>query len=256
MKNRSDYLDSLVEEGLVEAAENFFGRRKDIEVEIEEFQSLIAALDKQASKVKYWRRILLLLLFDETPLLAELYQLFGVDPAAVTGVQGDPTPDVVNLALPYALTTGGRYRKMLVQTYLQVAEAVDEYYYGRHYSDKIIKTKKVLSVHYHMVQDVCRDLNKKIETLNTFSRPSDMLQFTKRINVESAEKERIVDAGVQYTLDDEMSFKPMKCDKLPLATFVPLPLGLEDEATVDRFAKKLVKERKGDVMMIMKMFEK
>lgn len=256
MKNRADYLDSLVEEGLIEAAENFFGRRKNLEVEIEEFQALLGALANQASKVRYWRRILLLLLFDETSLLSELFQSLGVDSIAATEIFGDPTPDVTNLGLPYALTMGGRYRKMLVQIYLKAAEAVDEYYYGRHYADKTIKTKKVLSVHYHMVQDVCRDLNKKIQTLNTFSRPSDMLQFTKRINVESSDKERIVDAGVEYTLDDDMSFKPIHCDKLPLPMFVPLPFGQKDEEIVVQFAERLIKKRKGDVARVMKMFEK
>lgn len=221
---KKDFSDSLVEEGLREAADNFFSRRVRLEEDIDILHDMAADLKKFEQHVRnYENTFLYLILRGRTDLIEELYQRLGVEAGEEDVQMKQDQVRLEFLRIPSAFTLRVRYRKLLLASYGLFHNVIDEYYHGRIHSPHAHPRKKIRSVSYDQLRNFAREINERIRAMNKHSRTSDVLQFSKKLDVDRMDKERITDSGIEYTLDKEMEFSEIEFTHLGLRRFPKLP---------------------------------
>jgi hypothetical protein len=242
---KKDIASSLVEEGLKEAAEEFFGRRVRLEEEVDLLRSLAADLKKMEQKVIHWRNLLYYLLLDgDREAIDRFFSAISVDLHEEEFEYNKDDVVLDNILVPFSFLKKNKYKKIVLDVYHNLSISIETYYNGEFYTDKFHPGKKILSVHYNQLEKITDDLNREIEKNNLYSKTSDILQFAKKMDVDAENKERIIDTGVHYTLDEEMKLDTVDFRGFGLAQFTLLPQGKEVKEKVFSFLGVLYTENK------------
>lgn len=237
MRHFSEMADDLATEVLSEAAETFFGQRKDLETEIALFQQKAATLGEIGQKAILARKIMHAILLEET-LIQEFYQALGLRPPASLDV-ADAREIALYVSMPFAWTLRGRYCKLLRLSYASLHSAVQEYLHGGYRSDPADSRRKIAVFGYVKLLEWSQRIDQKIKTMNTQQAPSEVLQFVKRLDVRGCEMEQSIGASCDVNRNNGMLFPCLDFASLNLPTFEELPPPAEVRSRLGSFCKKL-----------------
>jgi len=250
MKKISRLADELIEDTLKEAADTFFGRRKGIEHEISLFEQKVRELRPLAQRIEQAAKSLNFLLLKGKE-VENFWRYLNIE------FPLDYDPDWrLGITIPAGLTIKSRYAKLLVYVYQTLAKAIEEYTYGRHVEDTVIKGRKLVTVNYNFLQRWASEINEKIEKINYYQKPSDVLQFVKKLHVEEIEKERIAGAPMKYSLDKDLLLDKLIFSDYKLKRYPDLARDDKTIKLVKRFARDLVKRNKQEIKRILEEISK
>ena len=238
-KKPLDLLEDIITEGLTEAAESFFSRRVALDQEIELLYAKAEELKaRQALVLERESTFHHLVLHGRMELLRDFYLGLGIR-RDQEEIRYDPDKVVYEWFDVQGFFTKSKFVHLFTRAYAEFAEAVRDFLEGSYRPDKQEPQKKVRTLHYESLKRFCDTINEDIASLNEHSRPSDVLQFAKKVDVEAMDKERVLDTGVEYTLDKEMSFEPIRFDALGLIRFDALAVDEKAMHAVKDFAVQL-----------------
>lgn len=251
MKNKDNFgqfADSLVEESLQEAAHTFFGKRRGIEKEIEEYWEQVNKLRKIEKQVLDCQKDLhFLLLKGEKQCVNDFYRFIGVDPSRIPALQ-----EVSHYSgwggLLFSFTEKKRYFKLVFDIYRELSRSVSDYMYGKYYEDPEDKRVKKKTINVQQIKKWCSQLNDKIEANNINNPPSEVLQFCKRLDVSTSEKEKSVSAPMRYAnIDQDMQLKEIVFSCSLLREYPELPSAEKVKKEIFNLTKKIYRENKEKV---------
>jgi len=218
----------LTQEALLEAADNFFGRRKALDDEKDLFEAKLKDLDRMRRSVLERAATLHRLLPPGNA--ADFYTALGVDPgpllaesAAVRPLEGKAREWV--MPKTWAWTGEGAYEKLAITAYAAVQDRLDEFLHGRVFVDS--KTgRKGISICYEELSAWCGRLNARIAGLNRSMPASATLGFAKGLSPHQLDQERLVDApvdGLAQGLDQDLALAAVDCGRLEVLALPDLP---------------------------------
>lgn len=232
--------DALVEEGLREAADTFFGTRKALDDEIDFFKTRVAKLWTMAQEIRAWFAGLNCLLGSEAN-TRDLFDTLGVrltdsDLYAVRVCS-------LQFRRPRGFTRKGLYAKTVWEVYEPLARMIEAYMHGVHYQDPRQPGRMLVSVNHSQLVRHCADINERIRTINESNRPSESLGFARRLNQAERDRENITGGGgPTWNLDQDMAFVLLDFGAFELPVFPDLP--------VDDTARKMLQECCGRIFSL------
>lgn len=240
-----EWSDTLVEEGLREAAETFFGMRKALEDEIKIFESRVATLHNQAKEIQSWFAGLNCLLGSEDnsrqffrALKIELpHERFFLELACS-----------LQFRRPRSFTRKGLFYKTVWEIYASLARMIAKYTHGEPYTDPDHPGRVFITVHYAQVFKQCTEINVRILKLNESNRPSETLAFAKRMDPGMVQKESITGGGEQtWSLDQDLAFIPLDFASYILPIFPEFPLDAKAKTTIESCCLEIFHRQRGHV---------
>ncbi|MDQ7032657.1 MAG: hypothetical protein Q9M37_08105 [Desulfonauticus sp.] len=215
-----DLTKELAASVLKETADNFFGHRRNIELEIDFLKKNIQELKKQAQKIEDLKAILANFLVTK-----ENWVKFWEN----LNIQMDYTPYATQeINCPFALFLRKKYKKCFCLYYLQLSKKIKEYREGK---VKLVKNRKQVTFHYDLAVKLIDKINSDIENVNKYYSPSEFLQFCKQVSLDDSQKADITGSGFVYNIDQEFKFKKMTADDFGLKVYPYLPT---DKKTVKK----------------------
>ncbi|MFO7718107.1 MAG: hypothetical protein ACQESV_00745 [Thermodesulfobacteriota bacterium] len=245
--------DSLAEETLKEAADSFFGQRRNIEEALQSYRAKIERLQDIQQEVALSLANLHYLLRQGKPeTVRGFYTLIGVDPDEVPSALTTRSPELSHLSLPWALRDKTRYSGLLKQAYAAVVDTAGAYMHGRHYNDPENPRCKRVTVNYEQVKQMCAALTAQIEQANQYNSPSQVLQFSKKLDTDQTEKESLAGIPLQYNLDEEMAFVPpdFSCERLE--AYPDFPALQEVAGNIKSYAAQLYGQAPQEIRAILR----
>lgn len=241
--------NALVEEGLREAADTFFGARKDLEDEIVFFKERIARLQTMLEEIRSWFAGLNCLLGNEE----KSRFLFSTLDIQLPDEQLY-TDQVCSLQFqrPRSFTRKGLFTKAVWEVYSSLAALVEKYMQGVPYADPAYPGRVLITVNYNQVCKQCAELNVRIDQLNTNYRPSESLAFAKRMDQELVDKERIIGGGAQsWVLDQDLAFKPLQFAHYALLNLPLMPTDTQAKAAVQACCAQIFSQKRSHVHAVL-----
>ncbi len=241
MKKVDQFLDSLTDETLKEAADTFFGKRKELEDE-KEF------LRGQAEKLKLQAESIDALLSRLNYVLArgkaaeKFWSDLGHEPLADHSLEWKN--DVV---VPRAWTRKGRFLALASKLYIQAAEKIKVYLRGRYVDDPEIKGKKRLTVNLFTLKDQISRLNKSIQEVNVCNSPDEVMAFARRLEVEGNHKKKFTGSELVYDYNQDLCLTELDPADLGLKEYPELPTDKEAMRRVDQTLRKIYSEFKIEI---------
>ncbi|WP_462324335.1 hypothetical protein [Desulfoplanes sp.] len=253
MGTLSEYADALVEEGLAEAADTFFGKRKRLEDEIALFHKKCRELERVGREVVARGHGLGFLLLEGEG-VAGFYRALGLEWDKDSPLSGSrPRQD---MAPGPGLLGRTRYWKTVYGAYRELHDALDVYQHGRHYNDPARPGGKKRTICLMTIIDWGERINKRIESVNRDNQASQVLQFAKQFRNDEVEKEKITGAGLVYNLDGELAFSPIDLLQCGFFDFPDLPGPSAVKNVIKTFCRGLYKDHKERILGILERVEK
>ncbi len=234
--------NALVEEGLREAADTFFGIRKALDDDITFFEQRVAILRELAPEIDGWLAGLHCLL-GSTEETRKLFAALGVR------VPDDKIFDLHACSLhfrrPRSLTRKGLFTKTVWEVYAHLADLISRYTHGVYTPDPTMPGRMLLSVNLDQILNLCAELNRRIMAINERNRPSESLGFAKRLDQARIAQESATGGGGEtWTLDAALSFAVLDCDKLGLSTYPDLPTDANARDIVEAYCRNVYASRR------------
>ena len=240
------FSEGLVQETLTEAAQTFFGIRRELEHEIELYREAAKRLAgverlmlRKAGAVHY------LLLNGEA--VRDFYRAVGAPPSHLPDMA---EPDKTGLNKSWAVTGSGRYGKLLLKAYEALHQAADEYTNGRYYTDPRGSGRKLLTIHFLQLSGWCKRLNSRIEEVNDQNRPSATLCFVQGLDPLAQDKARVTGGstfGAECSLDRDLAFPPIECVAMTYVAAPALPPPDAAKKAVLAFAADLYRKHRAEI---------
>ncbi|WP_457572366.1 hypothetical protein [Desulfovulcanus sp.] len=250
MRKINKLADGLIEDTLKEAADTFFGRRRNIEHEVSLFEQKVNELRPLAQKIEQTVQSLNFLLLEGKEVENFWNYLnikFPLDTVSVWQL---------DITVPFGLTVRSRYAKLLLYVYKILSKLIEEYSHGKEVKDTEVKGRKLITVNYNFLQKWVSEINEKIDEVNYYHKPSDVLQFVKKMHVAEMEKEKIAGAPMRYSLDKELLMDKMIFSDYKLTEYPDLPRDNKTIKQIKQFASDLVKRNKQDIKTIIQKIAK
>jgi len=241
--------DALVEEGLREAADTFFGARTALEEEIAFFESQVARLKGQVEDIRSWFAGLNCLLGSEEE------TRFFFDSLHVT--LDDPTLYVhkvcsLQFRRPRSFTRKGLFAKTVWEIYEPLARMIESYMHGTPYSDPMHPGRVMITANHDHLRKFCDEINTRVKSVNESNRPSESLAFAKRMDQTQVFKESLTGGGGQtWTLDRDLAYAPLVFEDYDLPAFPDMPLDAKARATLEECCAKIFSRRREHVDAIL-----
>ncbi|EFI35345.1 conserved hypothetical protein [Desulfonatronospira thiodismutans ASO3-1] len=241
MKNMDKFAENLMDETLKEAAETFFGKRRELEDDLEFLQQQAEELQRQARGIEG-----IVTRLNHVLGRGSAAQEFwtGLDSSELAGVPADWEHDV---ALPRAWTRRGRFLGLVRSLYMQLAERIDVYTHGRYVEDKEVAGKKQLTTNLKSVTDFAESINAAIREINACNRPDDVMAFARSMDVEGGQKRKLAGSDLTYNFDQDLCFKELSIDDLGLAKYPELSTDRQSMQKVDALAKDIYSRYKKEI---------
>ena len=240
--------DSLVEEILVDVADTFFAARKHLEEIMDMFQSFVKTLRKKEAEVASRAGFLHYLLLHGRE-ANDFYKLIKVDSVAIAS-ESNFSDKAIPEKIPFAFTTRGKFIKLVLWAYDVLQKACDEYINGKYYDDPNENMGKGVTVHYNRIVIMCELINKEVLKVNRDMSPANTLQYAKKFNHETAEKEYITGgAFAEYAcnIDEKLAYQPIDFDLLKLKRYPELPAQDKAIFEITSFCKKKYSNNKDEI---------
>lgn len=175
-------------EVMTDIASNFFGARIAIDDEralFEFVESDIRLSEQRALNICGQLQALLTSRED----LENMLRAIGVSPEFVSRIE--ETDPWLNMPVPFALTTEGRYKKCVLETYTRMMNAFDFFLHGITYR-KNTAEKYGKTTGYYRYLEWCDELNERIKKVNRDHSPTQVLSVVREMDVEKTAKQRAV----------------------------------------------------------------
>ncbi len=250
MSHISEMADELATEVLSEAAQTFFGLRKELETEIEHFEQWAQTLAEIGQRVQHAQRIVHKILMNKE-LVQDFYHVLGL-PVPERLELAEMHEVALRISMPFAWTLRGRYFKLLLAGYSRLHAVVWEYLHGGYRKDPAHPQKKIAVFGYEKLQDWARNINLKIEKMNTQQAPSEVLQFVKNLDVQGCEMEKCIGASCEVDRNSGLLFPPVDFSAYSLPVVPEMPPPAKIRRTLQVFCNGLFPRRK---MEIQKLFQ-
>ena len=241
--------DALVEEGLREAADTFFGARKALDDEIAYFEGQVAKLGARAGEILSWLGGLNCLLGSEegSRLFFDALDVTLDDPELYSRQACS-----LQFRRPRSFTRKGLFAKTVWEVYEPLSRLVEDYMHGSPYTDPMHPGRVMISVNFNQLRRHCDAINERIKSVNESNRPSESLAFAKKMDQGLVQKESITGGGGQtWTLDRDMAFKPLDFEALGLPAFPDLPLDDKARDRVRESCNRIFEMRREHVDSVM-----
>ncbi|NJB67614.1 hypothetical protein GGQ74_001254 [Desulfobaculum xiamenense] len=245
--------DGLVQETLVEAANTFFGARKNLDEEIEayrkaadDFAAVEAVVLRKAGALNY--------LLLEGRAVADFYTAIGVSAPHLVDMPDPAVRDTDDLEPLLVLTTRGRYVGLVLNAYSALASEVEAYLHGRYYNASDGSGRKLITPNYSHLHKWCGRLNEKIRDVNENHSPSGTLCFVKGLDASLLERQRLSGATFDnycQELDEELKFKPVECLGMNYIHPPDLPELRAVKRAVTAFARSLYAAHRDEVKRLL-----
>ncbi|WP_045215320.1 hypothetical protein [Desulfonatronovibrio magnus] len=248
MNKLTYFSEDIVDETLKEAADNFFGKRRKIDSELELLDKHIRQLQQKAQTVE--RSISRLnYLLPGNDMVKAFWAKLGLKDSLYSAVSADWSGDAI---LPWAMTLKSKYRKTVLIFYSDLQKLVHDYLHGKYIDDPEVKGKKVMTCNLLHLKEWVEDLNKEIDNINCSNRPDDVMAFTRRINVSESSKRESVGSGLEYTYDQELCFQPVDFDKFGLPEYPELKKVQEVQEKISDFCNITFSDNKELIKNVLK----
>ena len=245
MSNFSEMADDLAVEVLSEAAETFFGQRKELESEIEIFQQKVNVLDGIGRRFLQAQKCMHALLLNEQ-VMQSFYQTFGLQPP--DRLDAAEVHELVSLVPgAFAFTLRGRYFKLLLRVYTCMYTTGKEYLHGGHRDDPADSRRKIAIFGYQKLKEWSRRINERIAVLNTEQAPSEVLQFVRGLDVQDCEKEKCIGASCEVDRDRGLLFPLMDFSSCGLPVITELPPPGDVRRGLRSFSRTVVSSRRDQI---------
>lgn len=237
--------DALVEEGLKEAADTFFGARKALDDDIAHFEEQAAKLRARVDEIRSWFAGLNCLLGSEAA-ARMVFDALGVtleDPSLYTR-------QVCSLQFrrPRSFTRKGLFAKTVWEIYEPLARSIEAYMHGVPFTDPLQPGRVMISTNHGQLRKRCDEINARIRSVNESNRPSESLAFAKKMDQMLVQKESITGGGGQaWTLDSDLAFRPLDFDSYVLPAFPDLPLDGRAQARIRECCNRIFDMRREHV---------
>lgn len=240
-----NWSDSLIAEGLREAADTLFEARTTLEEDIAVFKQQADRLKNQAREIRSWFAGLTCFLGSEAGSRA-LFEALGVD----LKDKRLYSHNVCNLQFKRSrsFTRKGLYTKSVWNVYEALARMIEIYMHGAHYTDREYQGRVFVTANYTQLHKRCAEINTHIAQINEYNRPSESLAFAKRLNQALVDKEDITGGGAQtWRLDHDLAFKPLIFADYALPVFPELPVDDAARDTLDTCCSKIFNQERSHV---------
>ena len=241
--------DALVEEGLREAAETFFGARKALDDDIALFESRVGKLKTQAEQIRSWFAGLNCLLGSEEN-SRYLFESLGVhleDESLFTHQLCS-----LQFRRPRSFTRKGLFIKTVWEVYEPLARLIEAYMHGSTYTDPLQPGRILIAPHHDQMRKHCGEINRRIRAINESNRPSESLAFAKRMDQAQVEKESITGGGGQaWNLDRELAFASLVFESYGLPAFPDLPLDSKARSALETCCARIFNRQRDHVDAIL-----
>lgn len=248
-----DLNESLMEETLQEAADTFFGTRRDIEQAVQLYQEKVDMLRRiQEGVAGRQAELHFLLCRGKDDVVSGFYRAVGVDATRIPAPGPEPAADFAKLRVPFGLPLKTRYAKVVRAAYARFVQEARDYMHGRYFNDPEDPRRKRITVHYHQLERLCREVNERIEQANQYNSPTQMMQFSKQFDIEGSEKEAIVGVPLRYNLDQELAFSPVDFTCAVLPAYPDFPPEEQARAPITRYCAGLASECPDEIRSILR----
>ncbi|MGE4440633.1 MAG: hypothetical protein AB7D27_03995 [Desulfomicrobium sp.] len=241
--------NALVEEGLREAADTFFGARTALDEQIATFESRAAKLGRRAEEIRSWFAGLNCLLGSEsnTRLLFDSLGVILDDPALYTFQACS-----LQFRRPRSFTRKGLFAKTVWEIYEPLARLIESYMHGTPYTDPLHPGRVMISVNHDQLRRHCDEINARIQEVNESNRPSESLAFAKRMDQTQVHKESVTGGGGQtWTLDQDLAYPPLVFENYALPSFPDLPLDSASRSVLEECCAKIFARQREHVDAIL-----
>ena len=253
MKKVHDFAEALVDEGLCESADTFFGKRKHLEDQIGIFTQKCDELRSIGETVLDWMHGLGFLLLNGQA-VSDFYEAIGVD-AEDRGLLCGSCWEV-DFRCPRSLFKTSRYWKTVYGVYCILYESLEIYQHGRYYNDPSRPGGKKQTINLTVLEKWGKDLNAEIFSMNQNNQASQVLQFVKQFRGNEAMKERIAGADLVYTLDEDLAFSSIDLDVCGFLHVPQLPAPETVKRPMKAFCHRLYHTHKEKILEILDEVEK
>jgi hypothetical protein len=241
--------DALVEEGLKEAADTFFGARTALDEDIAYFESQADKLRLKAAEVRSWFAGLNCLLGSESSTRL-FFDSLGVtlNDESLYSLQACS----LQFRRPRSFTRKGLFAKTVWEVYEPLARLIEAYMHGTPYTDPLHPGRVMITVNYNLLLRQCERLNERINGVNESNRPSESLGFAKRMDQTQMLKESVTGGGGQtWTLDQDLAYALLDFEKYDLPAFPDLPLDSKARSILEESCARIFSQRRGHVDAIL-----
>lgn len=239
------WADALVEEGLREAADTFFGARKDLEEEIAFFEKRVLKLRTMAEEIRGWFAGLNCLLGSEAN-SRDLFHSLGIELQDTVLYRHQVCS--LQFRRPRSFTRKGLFAKTVWEVYEPLARVIEAYMHGAPYTDPLQPGRVLISLHYGQVRKHCADINERILRLNDSNRPSESLAFAKRMDQGLMQMEALTGGGGQtWNLDRELAFAQLDFESYALPIFPDLSVDSKARSTLEECCARIFSRQRSHV---------
>jgi len=241
--------NALVEEGLREAADTFFGARTALDEEIAFFESRATKLRHQAEEIRSWFAGLNCLLGSESSTRI-FFDSLGVtlDDPSLYSLQACS----LQFRRPRSFTRKGLFAKTVWEIYEPLARLIEAYMHGTPYTDPLHPGRVMITVNHNQLRRLCEKINERIKAVNESNRPSESLGFAKRMDQNQMHKESVTGGGGQtWTLDSDLAYAPIVFEDQNLPAFPDLPLDPKARAALEECCARIFSQRRSHVDAIL-----
>lgn len=215
--NTEDLNKELIFGILKDSADNFFGRRSRLETEIEFIKNKIEELKLKAKQIEDVKNIIQLMVITQENWM-KFSDILGVD-------LGSFNVEIKKIsACPFSLFLKSKYKKCFFYYYNVLFKKIEIYKYGEEIYDKEEKIKKI-SFNYYLLIKIIKQINKKIDEINTYYSPSKFLQFSKEISssITSLDKSNVTGSMFVYDIDNDFKFNKLSLSEFELKEYPDIP---------------------------------
>ena len=255
MSDISDFADQLQMDVVADMADSFFGSRKEVDNALEAFEGMVRELLPVIEHLYRAAATLRMLLLDDETVDAFCAAL-GLDSSAVLPAEGASI--LTREGLPFALTGKGRYAACVIEAYVGLLRATDEYIHGHYFNDPARPGRKRLTMHYRRLKEVAGIINEKIRKANTDRSVTSVLREVRSLDPVKMEREELLgDVNFQggCALDRDMCFVPIDFDGYHFPEVAELPHLDTIQSALRRFCAQVWEAREDDARRAMSVFK-
>lgn len=242
MDRMEEWAESLRYESLRQAADTFFGARKAVERERAVLLDWAEKVRQVGRKVETWTAALHCVLGSEANLRLLLGRLGLVLPEErFYAAQAC----LVHVARPRSFTRQGLYCKIVWSVYAHWADALHEYHHGRPYQDPALPGRALRTPGYQQTLELCAALNERIQHTNAAHRPSESLEFARRLDPAGQSMASLLGCGTELcSLDESLALPAVDPASLGLPAWPEPPEEARARAVVHEVCGRIFREQR------------
>lgn len=233
----------LFTEVLTEAAETFFGTRREVDAMIEMLQRHVDKLKARQRQIEATTALLNYVLLEGAA--AEgFFNAIGVNADPFAGIA--PSSRAWIQPLPFAISAKGRFVKVIGEIYEDLVLACRGYMTGPPQAVK--KTED--EIYYGLIAGMVELINAEIRRVNEALSPCQSLRFARQFTSSAPEAE-VPDCRYVDCLEEKLCFRPLNLDSFNLATYPVLPPLDAVAPRIAAFAKALYRDNPAAIQSIL-----